>query len=31
VLKDNVLMNRTIKKAGGRHYKTYRIFVKRLS
>ena len=31
VLEDNVLMNRTIKKAGGRHYKTYRIFVKRLS
>jgi len=26
VLEDNVLMNRTIVKAGGRHYKTYRIF-----
>jgi GNAT superfamily N-acetyltransferase len=31
VLEDNVIMNRTIKKAGGRHYKTYRVFVKRLS
>jgi GNAT superfamily N-acetyltransferase len=30
VLEDNVLMNRTIRKAGGRHYKTYRIFAKRL-
>jgi hypothetical protein len=26
VLEDNVAMNRTIVKAGGRHYKTYRIF-----
>jgi len=26
VLEDNVVMNRTIVKAGGRHYKTYRIF-----
>jgi GNAT superfamily N-acetyltransferase len=31
VLEDNVLMNRTIRKAGGRHYKTYRIFLKRLA
>ena len=31
VLEDNVLMNRTIRKAGGRHYKTYRIFAKRLA
>lgn len=31
VLEDNVVMNRTIRKAGGRHYKTYRIFVKRLA
>jgi hypothetical protein len=30
VLEDNVLMNRTIRKAGGRHYKTYRIFAKHL-
>ena len=28
VLEDNVVMNRTIAKAGGRHYKTYRIFGK---
>ncbi|MEX2222004.1 MAG: N-acetyltransferase [Candidatus Rokuibacteriota bacterium] len=31
VLEDNVVMNRTIRKAGGRHYKTYRIFGKRLT
>lgn len=31
VLEDNVLMNGTIRKAGGRHYKTYRIFGKRLT
>ena len=31
VLEDNALMNRTIRKAGGRHYKTYRIYAKRLS
>ena len=31
VLEDNVVMNRTIRKAGGRHYKTYRIFVKGLA
>lgn len=31
VLEDNSVMNRTIRKAGGRHYKTYRIFGKRLS
>jgi hypothetical protein len=30
VLEDNVVMNRTIVKAGGRHYKTYRIYEKRL-
>jgi hypothetical protein len=31
VLEDNVVMNRTIRKAGGRHYKTYRIYVKPLT
>jgi hypothetical protein len=31
VLEDNVAMNRTILKAGGRHYKTYRIFGKALA
>ena len=31
VLEDNVVMNRTIRKVGGRHYKTYRIFGKRFS
>jgi hypothetical protein len=31
VLEDNVVMNRTIVKAGGRHYKTYRIYEKRLT
>jgi len=31
VLEDNIVMNRTIRKAGGRHYKTYRIFGKRLT
>jgi hypothetical protein len=31
VLEDNALMNRTIRKAGGRHYKTYRIYAKRLT
>jgi hypothetical protein len=30
VLEDNAVMNRTIVKAGGRHYKTYRIYGKRL-
>jgi hypothetical protein len=30
VLESNTLMNRTIRKAGGRHYKTYRIFSKAL-
>jgi GNAT superfamily N-acetyltransferase len=31
VLEGNIVMNRTIRKAGGRHYKTYRIFGKRLT
>jgi hypothetical protein len=31
ILEDNVVMNRTIRKAGGRHYKSYRIFGKRFS
>ena len=31
VLEDNLVMNRTIRKAGGRHYKTYRVFGKRFS
>jgi hypothetical protein len=30
VLEDNAVMNRTIAKAGGRRYKTYRIFEKSL-
>jgi hypothetical protein len=31
VLEDNVVMHRTILKAGGRHYKTYRIYGKALA
>jgi hypothetical protein len=31
ILEDNLVMNRTIRKAGGRHYKSYRIFGKRFS
>jgi hypothetical protein len=31
VLEDNAVMNRTIVKAGGRHYKTYRIYGKTLT
>lgn len=31
VLEDNAVMNRTIVKAGGRHYKTYRIYGKALT
>jgi hypothetical protein len=31
ILEDNGVMNRTIRKAGGRHYKSYRIFGKRFS